>query len=297
MGFIVNEKLFSKKWFIAYALIVIGAFILASGFVFFITPYNIVPGGVYGISIVLHHIFGTPVGMVALLFDIPLTIIGIKVLGPRFGVKTVVGFVLTAVFVDTLTWLWGEQPLVDSDALLSSIYGGLLVGIGLGMIFKAKATSGGSDIIAMILSKYTHLPLGQLMIAVDTVVVLLGLLVFGDWKIPLYSLIVIFIAGRVIDVVLQGLSYDKTLFIVSEKPLELRDKIINDLNRGGTFIHGKGMFSGQEKTIIYTVVNRREMTILQDFIHKIDPMAFMTVINASEILGNGFKSLNEKISD
>mgnify|MGYP001826639422 FL=1 len=297
MTFIVNEKLFSKKWFVAYSMILVGAFIMAAGFVFFITPYKIVPGGVYGISIVLHHMFGTPVGLIALLFDIPLTLIGIKVLGPRFGAKTVVGFVLTAGFVDLLTYLWGELPLVENDALLSSIFGGLLIGLGLGLIFKAKATSGGSDIVAMIISKYTKLPLGQLMIAVDSAIVLVGLVVFQDWKIPLYSLIVIFITGRVVDIVLQGISYDKTLFIISEKPRQLRDKIINDLNRGGTFIQGKGMYSESERTIIYTVVNRREMAILQDFIHQIDPTAFMTVINANEILGNGFKSLKDKMSD
>ena len=297
MAFITKEKLFSKKWFIAYSLIVVGTFIMAAGFVFFITPYKIVPGGVYGISIVLHHMFGTPVGLVALAFDIPLTILGVRILGPRFGIKTVVGFVLTAVFVDLLTWIYGESPLVEGDPLLSSIFGGVLVGLGLGLIFKSKATSGGSDIVAMITSKYTKLPLGQLMIAVDSVIVLVGLVAFHDWKIPLYSLIVIFITGRVIDLVLQGVSYDKTLFIISSKPQELRDKIINDLNRGGTFIPGRGMYNNQERTLIYTVVNRREMAMLQEFVHQIDPEAFMTVINANEILGNGFKSLREKVTD
>ncbi|HPE55299.1 MAG TPA: YitT family protein [Bacteroidales bacterium] len=297
MAFITKEKLFSKKWFIAYSLIVVGTFIMAAGFVFFITPYKIVPGGVYGISIVLHHMFGTPVGLVALAFDIPLTILGVRILGPRFGIKTVVGFVLTAVFVDLLTWIYGESPLVEGDPLLSSIFGGVLVGLGLGLIFKSKATSGGSDIVAMIISKYTKLPLGQLMIAVDSVIVLVGLVAFHDWKIPLYSLIVIFITGRVIDLVLQGVSYDKTLFIISSKPQELRDKIINDLNRGGTFIPGRGMYNNQERTLIYTVVNRREMAMLQEFVHQIDPQAFMTVINANEILGNGFKSLREKVTD
>lgn len=297
MSFIVKEKLFSRKWFIAYSLIIVGSFILASGFVFFITPYKIVPGGVYGISIVLHYLLGTPVGLMALCFDIPLTLIGIKILGPRFGIKTVIGFVLTAVFVDGLTYFWGENPLVEDDALLSSIFGGVLLGLGLGLIFKAKATSGGSDVIAMIIGKYTKLPLGQLMIAVDSVIVIFGLIVFQDWKIPLYSLLVIFITGKVIDVVLQGISYDKSLFIVSEKPQELRDKIINDLNRGGTFIQGKGMYNGNERTIIYTVVNRRELAILQEFINSVDPRAFMTVINANEIVGNGFKSLNDKFSE
>lgn len=297
MAFVSKEKLFSANWFRAYILILLGAFIMASGFVLFITPHNIVPGGVYGISIVIHHFTGWPIGLMALCFDIPLTIIGIRVLGPRFGVKTVVGFVLTAVFVDSLTYFFGAKALVPDDVLLSSVFGGVFIGLGLGLIFKSKATSGGSDIVAMIISKYTKLPLGQLMIYVDSTIVIAGLFAFQDWKIPLYSLIVIYIAGRVVDLVLQGISMEKTLFIISEKHEEIRNKIINDLNRGGTFLKGEGMYNGKEKSIIYTVLTRREMAMLQDFINKIDPEAFLTVINAHEILGNGFKSLRDKVSD
>ncbi len=296
MAFIQKDKLFSKRWLINYSLIVIGSFILASGFVLFITPYKIVPGGVYGIAIVLHYLFDVPVGLMALTMDIPLTIIGIRILGPRFGYKTVVGFLLTAFFVDGVTMLYGSGPLVAGEPLLSSIYGGVFIGIGLGLIFKSKATSGGTDIVAMIISKYTKMPVGQLLIYVDSVIVLLGLVFFKDWRIPLYSLIVIFITGQVVDVILQGVNYDKTLFIISDRYQEIRDKIINDLNRGGTFIEGKGMYNGSDKTIIFAVVNRREMAILQEFIHQVDPNAFVTVINANEILGEGFKSLKEKVT-
>jgi uncharacterized membrane-anchored protein YitT (DUF2179 family) len=219
------------------------------------------------------------------------------VLGPRFGYKTVLGLSLTAIFTDTLTYFWGFEPLVKGDALLSSIFGGVLVGLGLGLIFRAKATSGGSDIIAMIIAKYTRLPLGMLMIYVDSAVVLLGLLVFQDWKIPLYSWIVIFITGKVIDIVITGISYDKSIFIISEKHEEIRDKIINNLNRGGTYIDGKGMFNMADRKIIFTVVSRRELAILEEYVHAIDPMAFLTVLDATEILGEGFKSLKEKVSD
>jgi uncharacterized membrane-anchored protein YitT (DUF2179 family) len=295
MSFITKEKIFTRRWFLAYGLIVTGAFIMAAGFVLFITPYKIVPGGVYGISIILHHLYGWPVGLTALCFDIPIVIIGTRVLGPRFGVKTVLGFVLTAGFVDGLTYLYGDQPLVSDNALLSSIYGGVLIGLGLGLIFKARATSGGSDVVAMIFSRYTHLPLGQLIIVVDSIIVLAGLFTFGDWNIPLYSLITIYITGRVIDLVLQGMSYHKSLFIISEKHQEIRDKIINDLNRGGTFLKGQGMYAGQDRTIIFTNVNRRELAILQEYIHQVDPKAFLTVTNASEVLGEGFRSLKDKI--
>ena len=297
MAFLRKDKLFSKRGLKNYSLIVVGAFILAAGFVLFITPYKIVPGGVYGISIVLHYLFGTPVGLMALAFDIPLTIIGIRVLGPRFGVKTVVGFVFTAIFVDGLTWLYGTEPLVQNDALLSSIFGGLFLGVGLGLIFKSRATSGGTDIVAMMISKYTQYPVGQLMIMVDSVIVLLGLLVFQDWKIPLYSLIVIFITGKVVDTILEGMNYDKVLFIVSDKMEEIRQKIIVDLNRGGTIINGEGLYNNSEKQIIFTVVNRRETVMLQDYINEIDPKAFVTVLNSNEILGNGFRSLKDKVTE
>jgi len=296
MAFIQKDKVFSKRWIINYTLITVGAFILASGFVLFITPYKIVPGGVYGISIVLHYIIGSPVGLTALFMDVPLTIIGIKVLGPRFGYKTVVGFLLTAFFVDGITWLYGAEPLVPDEPLLSSIFGGVFIGTGLGLIFKSKATSGGTDILAMILSRYTQLPVGQLLIYVDSAIVFIGLLVFRDWRIPLYSLIVIYITGKVIDTILQGVDYDKTLFIISDKYEEIRTKIIDDLNRGGTYIKAKGMYNNSDKTIIFTVVNRRELAMLQEYIHHIDPQAFVTVINANEILGEGFKSLNDKLT-
>jgi uncharacterized membrane-anchored protein YitT (DUF2179 family) len=158
-------------------------------------------------------------------------------------------------------------------------------------MFRSKATSGGSDIIAMIFAKYTHLPIGQLMIYIDSVIVLLGLVVFLDWKIPLYSWLIIFICGKVIDTVIEGLNYEKTLFIISDKHDEIRDVILHDLNRSGTFIMGQGMFKGAEKKIIFTVVSRKELALLKDYVHKLDPHAFLTVINAHEILGEGFKPL------
>lgn len=306
MTFIQKEKIFTKEWFKAYSMIVIGAFILAAGFVFFINPYHIIPGGVYGIGIVVHYLFpAMGVGTFGLLLNVPLTLLGIKILGPRFGVKTVVGFVLTSVFMDGLTYFLGEDPAtmldgtinLSNDLLLSCVFGGVVIGFGLGLIFKARATSGGSDIIAMISAKYTGLPLGQLLIIVDSIIVLLGLIIFKDWKIPLYSWIVIFITGKVIDLVIEGASYEKTLMIISAKHEMIRDKIIIDLNRGGTYLMGKGMYNGEERPIIYTVVNRRELTILQNFIQKTDPEAFMTVLDAHEILGKGFKSLSDKVSN
>jgi uncharacterized membrane-anchored protein YitT (DUF2179 family) len=297
MEFILKYNLFSPKWFKAYSLIIIGAFIIAAGYVLFITPYRIVPGGVYGISIVLHHTFGTPVGLMALAFNIPLTLLGIKILGPRFGAKTITGFIFTSAFMDLLTLWFGEEPIIQGDPLVSAIFGGAVVGLGVGLLFKAKATCGGTDLVSMMLGKWTSYPLGQLMMMVDALIVLVGAIVFTDWAIPMYSLITIFVMGKVIDTVLQGISYDKVALIISDKYELIGQKIINDLHRGGTFIKGQGMYAGNERTLIYVVLNRRELSGLEEYIHQIDPHAFLTVIDASEILGSGFKSLREKVEE
>lgn len=306
MAFLTKDKIFSKKWIIDYVFIIIGSFILAASFVFFITPHKIVPGGVYGISIIVHYLTeglfsfwpeGIPVGLFALLIDIPLIIAGIKILGPKFGIKTITGSVLTAVFNDLITWFRPVgTPLVE-DVLLSCVFAGVLAGFGLGLIFKSRATSGGSDIIAMIIGKYTHLPIGRLMIYVDSVIVLFGLIAFRDWAIPLYSWIVIYICGRVIDFTIEGTDYNKALLIISKAHKEIKDKLLLDLDRGGTYLRGEGMYTGNEKQVIYTVVSRREVAILREFISNIDPDAFITVMDAREILGEGFQTLNQKDND
>ena len=302
MAFVTKEKFFSTQWFKNYLLIIIGSFIMAAGFVYFITPYKIVPGGIFGISIVIHYLTagvfswapeGLPVGTLGLIMNIPLTILGIKILGPKFGIKTVVGLFLVSGFIDLQTYFWGDKPLVENDPLLASIFGGVLVGFGLGLIFKSKATSGGSDIIAMIIAKYTRQSLGQLLIYVDSVIVIVGLIAFRDWRVPLYGWIVIFITGKVIDATMHGVNYNKALFIISDKYEDIRMKILTDLSRGATAIPVKGMYEGQERNMIFVNLNRREMAILQQFIWEVDKNAFLTVFDAYDVFGEGFKPLNE----
>jgi uncharacterized membrane-anchored protein YitT (DUF2179 family) len=287
-----KDKIFSTAWFRNYSLILIGTFILATGMVFFIAPHKLVPGGLYGISIVIHHLLGTPIGLVSLCMDIPLLLLAIKLLGKRFGVNTFVAIVLTATFVDVLGRLWGDTPLVEDDVLLSAIFGGAIIGLGLGLIFRAKATSGGTDVVAMVLSRYTRLPIGQSLIYIDSVIVLLGLIAFRDWKIPLYSWLVIFITGKVIDAILEGLSVNKVLIIISDHHEAIREKILFKMDRGGTYLKAEGLFEGKEKKIIYTNISRRELPILLSYIRDIDPLAFVSVIDAHDVLGEGFKPLD-----
>ncbi|MFT5750218.1 MAG: uncharacterized membrane-anchored protein YitT (DUF2179 family), partial [Ancylomarina sp.] len=257
MAFIQDDKLFSGKWFYNYSLLVAGALVLALGYIFFITPHFIVPGGAYGIGIIVNKLSvglfphgpfdlldaseysgffskigyyfmeyqndmfhqyegGIPVGLTGLVINIIFVLVGIKILGPRFGFKTFFGFFLSSVFIDLATKWWGLVPLVD-DVLLSCVFGGILIGFGFGLILRAKATTTGTDTIGMILSKYTGLPLGQMIIYVDLIIILCSLYVDMDWQIPLYSLIVLYISGRVIDITIQGSTFEKALFIISDK--------------------------------------------------------------------------------
>lgn len=301
-----KQKIYSSRWFLDYSMITVGSFIMAVGYVFFITPHKIVPGGVYGLGIIVHYLSkgmafwpeGFPIGLFNLLVNIPLTYVGIKMLGPRFGVKTVFGFVSSSIFMDAITLMRmvGDAPLVQ-DVLLSCIFGGVLSGIGLGLIFKAKATSGGSDIVAMIITKYTRIPIGQMIIWVDTAIVFVALAAFKDWQIPLYSILVIYITGRAIDLLLQGASYNKAMIIISDEHEKIRDRIVIGLERGGTYLKGTGMYTNAEKNVIFTVVSRREVAILEEQIARIDPHAFITIMDANEILGEGFRSLKHKVED
>ena len=301
-----RERLFSTRWFLDYVMITIGSFIMAVGYVYFITPHKIVPGGVYGLGIIVHYLTkgmsiwpdGFPIGLFNLLVNIPLTYVGIKTLGRRFGVKTIYGFVSSSIFMDGITMMRmvGDAPLVQ-DVLLSCIFGGVLTGIGLGLIFKSRATSGGSDIVAMIITKYTRIPIGQMLIWVDSAIVIVALAAFKDWQIPLYSILVIYITGRAVDMILEGANYNKALIIISDEHEKIRDKIVIDLERGGTYLKGVGMYTNAEKSVIFTVVSRREVAILEEQITAIDPHAFITIMDASEILGEGFRSLKHKIED
>jgi uncharacterized membrane-anchored protein YitT (DUF2179 family) len=299
----INKQAIKNHWSMNYAMVTIGAFILALGYVLFITPNKIVPGGIYGVSIIIHYLTkgvfsfakdGLPVGLMGIILDIPITIIGVKFLGKKFALKNMFGLVITSIFIDGLTLFWGYKPLVENDSLLSSLFGGVIMGFGLGLIFKAKGATGGTDTIALIFSKYTRLPIGQLLIYIDSVVVVLGVVFFQDWKIPLYSLIVIYITGRVIDSLIQGVGYEKTVFIISDKYEEIRKKILIDLDRGGTYFLAEGMYAGKPKKVIYTNIDRRQLTVLISYIKEIDPHAFLTVINANEIIGHGFKLIRER---
>ena len=303
---IFSHRRFSAPWFRSWLYIVLGAFLLAAGFVLFITPYRIVPGGVYGTGVVLHHLFpAIPVGTFGLMLDIPLLLTGLWMFGAKFGTKTLIAAVLTPVFMNAMTRFVGEDPAtmlggsidLSGDVLLSCIFGGVLIGTGMALILRTHATSGGTDIIAMIVHRFARLPIARCLLIVDSCVVILGLIVLKDWRIPLYSLITIYVSTKVVDWVLDGGGSNKLLFILSEKHELIRRLIIEKLERGGTYIQSTGMFSMEDKQMIFVVLNRNELPVVQDYIREIDERAFLVVMNAHEIYGEGFKALNVKKGD
>lgn len=290
-----------KQWI----YIVVGAALIAVAFVLFITPYQIVPGGVYGAGVVLNYLFpALEVGTYGLMLDIPLLLTAFLVFGGKFGIKTIVAAILCPVIMDSLTYLIADKDPVtmlggsinlSNDILLAALFGGVIMGVGLGLILKSRATSGGTDIVSMIVSRYAHIPISRAMLIVDSLVVLFGLVVFQDWLVPLYSLVTIFVCTKVIDFVIEGGSGDKLLFILSKENDAIRSFIITELERGGTFIKAAGMYTNAPKEMIFVVISRREMTLVEEFVHRCDPEAFMVVVNAHETLGDGFRRFEERV--
>ncbi|MDD4142437.1 MAG: YitT family protein [Bacteroidales bacterium] len=304
----INEKskFLSKDWFISYGLIVLGCALFAVGDVMFVNPYRLAPGGTYGLANVFNTLWPWKISYYALCMDIPLLLIGTWILGPRFGAKTVVSTILIAVFIWILETTWGYAPVIHDglianpapgalgfvpDYFLNTLISGVIYGLAIGMIFKSGATSGGSDVISMIINKYVHLSLGVLVLIVDSAITLTTFIAFKQIRLPIYSILLIFIESKVIDMVIDGIKTYKTMFIITDNYDAIRDIIINDLDRGGTCFRGKGLYQGVERDMIYSTVSRSEFVRLKQKIHKVDPDAFINVINSNEILGHGFKAL------
>lgn len=273
----------------AYSLIVVGSFLQALSYVLFLAPYKIVPGGVYGISIVIHHVTkgvfpflpdGFPMGITALCFNIPLMILAMRKIGLSSGPRTIATFLLISVFTDTLSYFLTE-PLVEDDAFIAAFYGGAILGMGVTCIFHAQSTSAGTDVLARVIANDTNLKVSNMIIVLDSAIVLLGLLVFQDWAVPLYSWFAIFVYGKVVEM-FQSENPNRAVFIVSRKTKEMHDLIVGKMGMRGTYIHGKGMYKGHETEIIFTLAERKDMPRLKNEVAKIDPHAFVSTMHASK---------------
>ncbi len=286
------KKASVKEEIIAYGLVALGSLLFAVGDVMFVNPYHLAPGGVYGLANVFHALWGWKISVSGICMDIPLLIIGTIILGPRFGIKTIVSVILIPVFTYIIESTYGYDPLIVDDIFLNTVVAGLIYGVAIGVIFRAGATSGGSDIISMIIHKYTKISLGVLVMIVDSCISLTTLII-GDIKLPIYSIILIYIEGKIIDLVVEGFSTYKTCFIITDRIDEVKRFILNDLQRGGTCFSGQGLYQGHERKMIYVTLDRADLVKLKSNLRQLDPNAFVNVIESSEIMGYGFKALPE----
>lgn len=308
-------------WWLSWSGIVLGCTILAAGFVFFINPYNIVPGGVYGASIVLHNLFPSiQVGTFGYMFDIPLLVLSVILLGTKLGARTLVAALLTPLIMNVMSslvyptqealeqldpaqLLGGCMDMTD-HLMLTCIMGAVIIGVGSGIVVRNQATTGGSDIIGMIMQKYGHIRFSNAILMVDAFVVCFGLVVIGfgvgsedevshsSWHLSFYSLISIFVISRTIAYVISGSKEDKLLFVISDKNMTaLHQFILQDLDRTATCIKSSGLYSGQEKEMLFLVVSRKEVTGVKQKIKEADPRAFVVVTDAYDTFGEGWKQL------
>ena len=301
--------------------ILLGSTLLAAGFVFFINPYNLVPGGVYGLSIVVHNFFPQfQIGTISYVFEVPLEIIMFVLLGSKMSIRTVVAALITPLIMNLISVLvYPDAASLDSldpskllggrfdlsdHLILTSVIGAAVIGLGQGLVARTQSTGGGTDIVAMIMQKYLRIRFSRALLIVDGTVVLIGLLVIGlglgrggevssdKCYLMLYSLIAIYVCTRVMALVLGGMKNEKIIFVIGNHRMdELRDYILNDMERGATALKSTGLYSGEEKDMLMLVVTEREVMRFKQIIKKFEPQAFIVITDAYSIYGEGFRPL------
>ncbi|WP_407270701.1 YitT family protein [Radiobacillus sp. PE A8.2] len=270
---------------IDYSLVIIGSFFVAIAFNVFLLPHDIASGGVMGISTILYALFEWQPSIVQGALNIPLFIAGVIILGKNFGLKSLLGTFILPFFVELTSGLQTATP----DPLLGAIFGGMGVGIGLGIVFRGKASTGGIDLAAQILHKYIPLPLGICVALFDGLIVLTATFVFSVEQ-GLYALIALFITSRTIDFVQVGLNTSKNVLIITNQVTQIRQVLLADVDRGVTVLRGTGGYTDEERQILMCVVSQREFSKVTKIVKTIDPKAFVVAMNATEVLGEGFKT-------
>lgn len=282
-----------EKWYKIVTSLIglsLGAFLLAIGLVLFLEPNTIAPGGVTGFAIVFKKIVDIPIYITNLAINIPLFIIGVIILGKNFGWKTLYCTALLSLFLKII-----PVRVVTPDLLLASIFGGLVCGVGLGIVFKFGGTTGGTDLAGSILNKFfPSLSIATFMMAIDILVVAFAGIVDKKVETSLYSIISLFVSVKVIDLILEGIGYLKGFLIITDKPEEISEKIMEELERGVTLFRGKGMYTKKEKDVLLCVVNRSQFTKTKEIVHYVDKQAFMMVTEISEVLGEGFEEVENQ---
>lgn len=267
-------------------MIIIGALFIAIGTAFFLLPNQLSSGGFSGITTIIYYLIGFPMGTAMIIINLPLFIIALIKLGKRFFLKALVGTAVLSVFLNAFEGV----SAITHDRLLASIYGGILIGIGTAIILRANASTGGSELLGNIIASFKPMArTGNLIILIDTIVVVLNVLFFREIEVGLYSAIAIYLSGQMIDIIFEGTNFTKMIFIVSNKYEEIAKHIGTKIGRGSTGIYAQGMYHETDKMILWCVASRREIIRIKQIAKKIDEKAFIVISNAREVLGQGFK--------
>lgn len=278
----------NKRALIDYIGITVGALFIALALTVFLVPNRIAAGGISGLATVIYYITSFPIGITMLAINIPLFFAGMKIMGASFGFRTIYGILALSIFTD---FLQPHMVSLTDDLLLASIYGGVLAGIGLGIVFRSRGTTGGTDLIASLINNYTGFTVGEgLLIADGIVVTLAG--IFFNLEVALYAAVTIFITSNTIDTVQEGLHFKKGVLIISDKVDEINEMVVNELNRGATRFEAKGGYTGEVKDVLLCVISRTEISELKKAITEIDKEAFVIISNVNEVLGEGFTEIS-----
>ncbi len=295
-----NLILVNSKDFIG---IIIGSIIFGISYAWFLIPFKVAPGGVGGIAEIVYHFFGLPAGMTMLIINIPLFVVALFFLGKQFGFKSFFGMLMGAIFTDLLSpeLLYKNFPVLRNyintqywaftdNILLASIAGSVLLGFSLGIIFKFRGSTGGTDIPVAILKQYFGLSIGTGYWIIETLIIFSIGIAFTDLNLIIWGYLNLFITTQIVDITAEGIPYTKGAYIMSKNEDSIKERIISELDRGITLFHSEGGYSGEKQNVLFVVVNRRQITSLRRLVKEEDPKAFMVLVDVNDVMGDGFKT-------
>lgn len=275
-----------KKLVIESVQIIAGTFLMACSTALFLLPNHLSSGGFVGIATITYYWFNWSVGTVIMILNIPLFIVSFIKLGKSFFIKAIIGTGLISIFIDLLS----KYDSVTQDKLLACIYGGILSGLGIALIFKANASTGGTDLSAKIIKEFKpKFKVGELLITIDAAIILLNMIAFRKIEIGLYSGVAIFVTSKILDIYLEGIHFAKTMYIISEKTKEIASAVNIQIARGVTGIYAKGIYNDEDKMILLCVIGKRQIPNVKELVYNIDEKAFLIIGDAREVVGKGFK--------
>jgi uncharacterized membrane-anchored protein YitT (DUF2179 family) len=273
--------------------ILAGAIIDAAGISFLLYPNGIISGGIMGIAMILNKLLSTPIGLLTIVFNIPLFLVAWKTLGPKFLIGSLLGMALSSVILDLLNLF--PPVYLTNNILMAGLFGGALSGLGQGIIYSSGGSTGGIDIIAKVLRlKFSYINLGNIVMILNAAVFTMYAIALGKYEAAMYSAVTAFVSSRVIDMVLYGLNYSKICFIISEKSEKISEIITKDLQRGVTMLYGRGAYSGNDKMVLLCAIKKQQILELRKIVKLQDPEAFVIISDSRDVLGNGFNILEEK---